>query len=281
MPVVRYGEPLNALIVAKGHPYLRDPFMAAFDEMDGVACTLVEQPAAQLLMNPEAMARFDVFVLYDMPGLDFAHADRPGYVEPDAAFREGFLRLLDAGKGVVALHHAIAGWPAWSEYADLLGGRFLYRPGDLRGTARPDSGYRHDVTHEVAAVSPDHPVLAGVPPKFSLTDELYLFEVFEEDVTPLLRSTHSFGRDGFYSASAAVAGRMFSNEGWAHEPGSDLVGWVKRARNSPLVYLQFGDGPATYADANFRTLLRNAIRWVASEDAHDWARAGAATPSSP
>jgi len=42
MPTIRYGEKLNVLVVAKGHPYLRDPFMAIFDEMDGVACTLVE-----------------------------------------------------------------------------------------------------------------------------------------------------------------------------------------------------------------------------------------------
>jgi uncharacterized protein len=272
VPIVRYGEKLQALVAAKGHPYLRDPFMAMFDEMEGVACTLVEQPAAALLMNPEAMAHFDVLVLYDMPGLDFAAPNGPRYVEPDAAFRDGFRRLLDAGKGVVALHHAIAGWPAWSEYADLLGGRFLYRPGDLRGVARADSGYRHDVTHDVLAAAPDHQILDGLPPRFPLVDELYLFEVFEDDVTPLLRSTHAFERDGFYSAAAAVAGRMYDNEGWAHAPGSNLVGWVKRARRSPLVYLQPGDGPQTYADPNYRRLLSNAIRWAASAEAMAWAR---------
>lgn len=266
MPVVRYNEPLNVLVAAKGHPYLRDPFMAVFDDLPGVACTLVEQPAAARLMNPEGMAGFDALVLYDMPGLDFAADPSPGHVEPDDAFRRGFEALLTQGKGVVALHHALAGWPAWPQYAEWLGGRFLYRPGELRGQPRLDSGYRHDVAYDAVVVA-EHPVLKGVPPRFSLTDELYLAEVFEDAVTPLLRSDHAFIREGFFSAAHAVAGRMYDNEGWEHPPGSNLIGWTKRAINSPLVYLQPGDGPPTYGDPNYRRLVENAIRWVASPEA--------------
>jgi trehalose utilization protein len=36
------------------------------------------------------------------------------------------------------------------------------------------------------------------------------------------------------------------------------------------VYLQFGDGPVTYGDDNFRRVLRNSIDWVASDAARDW-----------
>jgi type 1 glutamine amidotransferase len=269
MPTVRYGEPLNVLVAAKGHPYLRDPFMAIFDNIPGIACTLVEQPAAQRLMTPAAMAGFDALVLYDMPGIDFARAATA--VEPDPAFKAGLLALLDQGKGVVALHHAIAGWPAWPEYAELLGGRFLYKPGDVRGMKLPDSGYRHDVTHDVILLDADHPVVAGLPQRFTLRDELYLSEVFADSVTPLLRSSATFTRDAFYSASQAIAGKMLSNEGWEHGDGPDLIGWVKRARKSPLVYLQPGDGPDTYADPNYRRLIENAIRWVCSDEALAWA----------
>ena len=274
MPVVRYDEPLNVLVAAKGHPYLRDPFMAMFDSLPGIACTLVEQPLAARLMNPEGLAGYDALVLYNMPGLDFAAADPPAYVEPAPEFRAGFLALLDRGVGVVALHHAIAGWPAWSEYAELLGGRFLYKPGIVRGRQCADSGYRHDVVHRVTLTDPTHPIVAGLPKSFELTDEVYLFEVFEDDVQPLLRSDHRFSRDGFYSASLAVSGRMFSNEGWTHDDASNLVGWTKRARRSPLAYLQPGDGPAAYDCPNYRRLIENAIRWVASASARAWAQHG-------
>ena len=273
MPVIQYGQPLNVLVAAKGHPYLRDPFMAMFDALPGIACTLVEQPAVQRLMTVEGMAGFDALVLYDMPGLDFSAPGGPRSVTPDPVFQKGFLGLLEAGKGVVALHHAIAGWPAWPEYAELLGGRFLYQPGLLRGAERQDSGYRHDVKHRVSLLRPDHPVVAGLPAAFPLTDELYLSEVFEDVIEPLLASDYAFTQSHFYSAAQAIAGKMFSNVGWDHPPGSNLIGWTKRARRSPLVYLQPGDGPDTYADPNYRHLIENAVRWVASPEAMAWARA--------
>ena len=45
--------------------------MAMFDNLPGIACSLVEQPAAPKLMNPDGMKGFDALVLYDMPGLDW------------------------------------------------------------------------------------------------------------------------------------------------------------------------------------------------------------------
>ena len=264
MTTIRYGEPLNVLVAVKGHPFDRTAFGAIFDEMEGVAAAIVDQPAAARLMTPEGMAGFDALVLYDMPGIDFRAAGGPRFIEPSAAVKAGFLAMLDAGVPVVALHHAIAGWPAWPEYADILGGRFLYQPAELRGRARLDSGYRHDVAYEAVAAAPEHPILEGLPERIPLTDELYLFEVFEDAVTPLLRAPHAFMRQGFYSAAQAVAGKMLSNQGWDHPPGSDLIGWTKQARCSPLVYLQPGDGPATYASPNYRRLLRNAIVWAAA-----------------
>ncbi len=163
---------------------------------------------------------------------------------------------------MVALHHALAGWPTWAEYHGWLGGQFLYRPGEVRGREACDSGYRHDVPHRIEVVA-NHPVTAGLPPRFAMTDELYLAEVFADDVTPLLRSDYAFDRDHFWSASKAVAGTMFSNDGWHHPPGSNLVGWTRQAINSRLVYLQGGDGPSAYEDGNYRRLVENAIRWVA------------------
>ena len=274
MSIVRYGEPLRILVSVKGHPFDRNAFASLFEDMPGVQASFVDQPAAGRLMNPEGMAGFDALVLYDMPGIDFrADGDKPGIVEPEASVKAGLKALLAQGKGVVALHHAIAGWPGWPDYADWLGGRFLYKPALVRGRSCPDSGYRHDVIYDAQAVDAAHPILEGVPGSFPMKDELYLYEVFEAEVQPLLRAGHLFVRDGFYSAHSAVAhGRMFSNEGWEHPDGSSLIGWTKRALNSPLVYLQPGDGPETYANPNFRRMLRNAISWVASDAALDWAR---------
>ena len=57
-----------------------------------------------------------------------------------------------------------------------------------------------------------------------------------------------------------------------HPPGSRLVGWAKPAGGSPLVYLLPGHGPDTMRHLSYRRLIRNAVAWVASDAAREWAR---------
>lgn len=260
----------NILLVTKGHPFERDAFFGLFDQLD-VNWTHVEQPAARVFASIDLAADYDALVMYDMPGLQFG-PDGPVFEEPTEAYKSSLMDLLDAGKGLVFMHHAIAGWPAWEEYAEIIGGRFLYQPADLRGKAKPDSGYRHKAIHNIEVMA-EHPITQGLPATFEMTDELYLSEVFEDSVEPLLRSDYTFSRDNFYSASKAVSeGKMFDNEGWEHDAGSNLVGWVKRYRNSPIAYIQGGDDPEAYASPHYQQLLKNAIDWAASEEARHWAR---------
>ncbi len=259
----------NILLITKGHPFERDAFFSIFDDID-VNWTHVEQPAARVFFDPALAADYDAFVLYDMPGIQFG-PEGPVLETPSASYQANVKQLLKQGKGMVFMHHAIAGWPAWEEYAEIIGGRFLYLPDKLRGADKPDSGYRHKVEHTISVLR-DHPVTDGLPATFKMTDELYLSEVFEDDIEPLLASDYGFTRDNFYSATNAVKnGKMFSNEGWEHADASNLVGWVKRSESSPVVYLQGGDDPEAYASEHYRQLLQNAIHWVASQQALDWA----------
>lgn len=261
------------LVVTKGHPFEREPFFTMWDELP-VEWTHVEQPAAQALYDPERAADFDAFVLYDMPGIEFRRGEAPRFVPPPVHFVLGLNELLDAGKGLVVLHHAAAAWPAWEGWAQLVGARFHYQPGRLDGVDWPDSGYVMDATHRVRTVA-DHPVTAGVadlaPDGFELDDELYLWPVLEDDVVPLLRSDATFTSDRFLAAGEAIGAPSTPPGEWSHPDGSDLVGWAKRAGRSPLVYLQFGHGPATWAHEAFRRVLVDAISWVSSDDAAAWA----------
>jgi type 1 glutamine amidotransferase len=254
---------MRALVITKGHPFERGPFYTMFDQIEGIEWTHVEHPAAIAAFEPDYASDYDAFVFYDMPGIRF----RPGgpeFFQPPDRFKANLERAADRGAGFVFLHHAIAGWPAWKEYGDLIGGRFLYLPEMLRGVERLDSGYRHGVTHEVSCIGA-HPVTDGLPRSFSITDELYLYEVFEEDVTPLLRSGHTFDAASFYSAAKVVReGKMFDNSGWRHPPGSNLIGWTKQVKASRLVYLQCGDDPVAYGNSHYRKLIENAVRWTAA-----------------
>lgn len=276
MSFIDYQSSPDVLVMTKGHPFDREAFFAALDSLPDVSYCSAEYPASQAFFAEDLAADFRSFVFYDMPGLDFQRADpgdalAPTCVEPSAQFRQNFLELVEKGHGFVFLHHALAAWPAWPAYAQLVGGQFLYKPGQVRGEQFSDSGYRHEVSHTLT-VATDHPVTQGLPRQFSLVDEVYLAHVFEDDVIPLLRSDYAYVEENFYSAQEAVQGRLHSSQGWQHPPGSNIAGWVRRQGNSPIVYLQCGDGPQTYADPNFRQLLANAIAWVGSDEARDWAQ---------
>ena len=253
---------MRILVITRGHPFEREPFFSMFDAMSGVEWYHVEQPAALAVFEPDYARQFDVFVCYDMPGIAFT-ASGPVFDDPPQRFKDNLLALTRQGKGFVFLHHAIAGWPAWPEYADIIGGRFLYLPATLRGALCQDSGYRHQVTHELRPQCV-HPVTEGIPASFTMTDELYLFEVFADSVTPLLASNYDFVRDNFYSAAKVVLERkMYNNTDWPHAPGSNLVGWTRTHNASRIVYLQGGDDPVAYANPHYRRLLENAIHFVA------------------
>ncbi len=277
MSIINYSAPARLMATARGHPYDREAFTALLNGLDEFDVCHVEQPLAQHCLGPQTAHDFDAILCYDMPGVDFRADGTAHAVAPSPEHVRNYLAMLDIGMGIVFLHHALAAWPAWPLYADIIGGRFHYRPAQLRGNHWPDSGYCHRVTHRVSKIDA-HPVTEGIPQHFDITDELYLCPVFEDDVIPLLRSDYTFADRHFYSAASAVAGQMNSREGWSHPPGSSLVGWAKRWGNSPIVYLQGGDDASAMANPHFRQLVHNAVRWVSSDDAHRWARANAPVP---
>jgi hypothetical protein len=100
-------------------------------------------------MNPDGMRDFDVLVLYDMPGLDFEADAPPAFIDPSPALQVGFRALLEQGKGVLALHHALAGWPTWGDYHEWLG--------DNSSIALPMCGERTGWTAVIAMMWPIRP----------------------------------------------------------------------------------------------------------------------------
>jgi len=259
----------HALVVTRGHPFDRSGFLGVFEDNEDIEWSHVEHPAAQLLFSPDAASNFDCYVLYDMPGIEFRPADVPLFFEPPEFYVEGLEAMLAAGQPLVILHHACAAWPAWPRWSEIVGSHFLYQPGQSRGAAMPDSGYALDVTHTVTPVA-NHPITAGIEP-FTLVDELYLAPIFEDSITPLFVSDYEFVDTNFSSADLAVRGQLNTRGDWTHPPGSNVVGWIKAAKASPIVYLQFGDGPSAYQDPNYRRILANAITWACSPAARTWA----------
>ena len=164
--------PPNILLVTKGHPFQRDPFFQMWDALQAeglLTWTHVEQPAAQLFFHPEISEPYDLIVDYSMPGV-FGVGGNP---DPPQEFKDNFMAMLELGKPMIMIHHNLCSWPGWEEYAEIVGGRFHYHPGSLRGVDYPDSGWLLAVEHNVSVVDPEHPVTQGIEDGFAIQDELY------------------------------------------------------------------------------------------------------------
>jgi uncharacterized protein len=262
------GRPLRLLAITGGHRVDLDAFtgmLAGICAERGWVFAHAVQPAAQDWLGPEHRGVFDAVLCYDLPGLALRRGTAPRPVPPVYSVARRLCGLLEAGQGFVFLHHALAGWPAWPGWAEVLGGRYHYAPASLRGRNWPDSGFRYArYTARVCAF--DHPVCAGVD-DFELSDELYCCPVFSSEVIPLLRADAPDGP--FRETYHEVLGTARPGPAWDHPPASDLIGWAKSAGRSPVVYLQPGDGPETFGHPAYRRLVGNALGWVSSASARE------------
>jgi hypothetical protein len=273
-------DAVDLLIVTKGHAYERDAFMATFEADPRIHTTVVEQPAAQIVLRPASAVDYDVVLFYDMSGIALPGNGLPGkpgdFVDPPLDYQRSLEALLQRGTGIVLMNHGLLSWPSWPLWRALSRTSFLLRSATLDGRETPGSGFRggagepqRNVTTQLSVATPGHPVLAGLEDGFEIEDELYLKTAeFEANVVPLLRSDYAFKAENF--SPPPLASRA-ERKTWNHPPGSDLVAWAAACGRSPVVALELGDGPAAYANPSFRKLLCNSLRWAATAEAQDWA----------
>ena len=276
---------VNVLIVSKGHDFNHDAFLDMFTDMDGIQATLVQQPAAQVLLRPENIAHYDAVLFYDMsgiPGIGLLHDGANDTGIPPDGYRASIEALVERGTGLVLLNHATVSWPLWPLWRQISGTSFMLQRGELDGVKVLGSGYRGGhgpFPNPSLRLVPqcEHPVLDGLQEGLEITDEIYLKTAgFESRVTPLLRGVFDFIAENFTPPPLASPAEQ---ESWKHPPGSNLIVWANRVGASPVVASDVGDGPAAFENPDFRRLLGNALRWVASDEARTWAREGRKTTS--
>ena len=216
---------VRVAVVTGGHDFEREPFSALFGALEGIEWREVSQPAAnEELYTAEGAASYDVLVWYDLS---------PAIADPQKA---ALMEVLQRGKGLVVLHHALADYQDWPEALEIIGGRYYLAPATRDGREVPASTYRHDVEVPVRVADAEHPVTAGLA-DFVLRDEVYGgYEVLPR-VHPLLTTDQP--------------------------ESSPILAWAHMWGNSRVVAIQPGHGRSSYEDPNYRRLLLQAIRWVA------------------
>jgi len=148
--------------------------------------------------------------------------------------------------------------------------------GEVFGDTVPGSGYAGghgplpNPSFTLSPVDASHPVTAGLEGGLTVADEIYIkSNNFEANVLPLMRSDYEYVSSNFTAPPMAPAEQQ---EGWTHPGGSNLVVWANAAENSPVVASDIGDSPGAFENTGFRRLLKNALQWVASDEARQWAR---------
>lgn len=210
------AEPVRVRLVTGGHSH--DPeFYAPFIGDARIAVTVEPHPKAY----QGGMNKLDVLVLYDM------------IKESDPRTREWLKKWVDAGKGLVVLHHAICSFEDWEWWGDeVVGARYLNKPS--RGL--PPSTFFHDLDLDIQVVK-KHPVTTGVD-NFKILDETYKGMWFAKDIDLLLTTKH--------------------------EKGDGPIGWIGPSKSNRVVVLQGGHDKHAHLNPNWQRLVRNAILWAGS-----------------
>ena len=229
-------DKIRVLVVTGGHAFEQGPFYKIFEDNPDITFRKVEHPNPKdpakpadpvyAMFKPEAAKQYDVIVLYDMwqPITDEAKAD--------------FVNLLKAGKGLVALHHSIASFQQWAEYAKIVGGTYYLADREVSGVKKLRCTYKHGVEFAMHVAAQDHPVMQGLK-DFVIHDETYHGYDVEPDVKVLLTTDEPLSTKQICLAHTYGASRV--------------------------VYLQSGHDHLAYENPNFRHLIMQAIRWVAGK----------------
>jgi len=225
---VQAGDtPIRVLLITGGHGYETNEFLALFKADSGIEVSHVTHPMAQRWFKPDRAKEYDVLVSYDM------------WSEITAEAKADLLSLVQGGKGFLAMHHCLASYPEWEDYARLIGGKYHIKPWTRNGQTIPGSTFKHDVLVPVQVVARNHPVTRGIA-DFTIHDEVYGgFEVMP-GVTPLLRTEHP--------------------------ESSPVIGWARQEGNGRVVYLQLGHDHLAYENPAFRKLVAQAIRYVSNRN---------------
>lgn len=148
---------------------------------------------------------------------------------PDKAQREAVVDFAKSGKGVLLVHPALwYNWADWPEYNAVLAG----------GGSKSHPKYQE---FGVKVTNQSHPIMAGLPSTFRFKDELYQYKP-DPNGTPievLALGTLDSGGESYPSV------------------------FVVKLPNTRIAGIAPGHDGATHQQAEWQTLIRNAVRWAA------------------
>ncbi len=209
-------NPVRIQVVTGGHSF-NPEFFEIFTNRPDLEVTVNGHPD---IYKGDLRKSTDVLVMYDM-------------VPEISEERQKNLRaFVESGKGLVVMHHAIAGLASWRWWTDeVVGGKYFEKAADGHGA----STYKHDEDLYIETVG-KHAITRGLGP-MHFRDETYKGMWISPKVNVLLRTTN---------------------------PTSDgPVAWISPYEKSRVVYIQLGHDRLAHQNPDYQELVHRAILWAA------------------
>ncbi|MHC4842576.1 MAG: ThuA domain-containing protein [Planctomycetota bacterium] len=219
-------EKTKVAVVTGGHDFEEEPFFAIFESCSNIEYTNIHLQNDSEIFEDISNWDYNVIVLYNMTQ------------EISPQRQDNFVKLLNQGVGLVAMHHSNGAFQKWPEYRKIIGTRYYLEKMEEYGVVCEQSNFNEGLDLAIQVEDQDHPITKGIS-DFSIHDEAYKNCFFEKDNHILLTTEH---------------------------PDSDRpVCWVREYDGARVCYIQLGHGPEAYANDNYRLLVTRAVSWSAGK----------------
>ncbi|HOQ33557.1 MAG TPA: ThuA domain-containing protein [Candidatus Hydrogenedens sp.] len=227
MTAFAYSQ-VRVAIITGGHGYDKEPFEAMWTSITEMKPTYFDYGVKKCeFFDKDHSDEFDTIVFYN-----FHQKITPKQ-------QQNFLKMLEKGKRIIVMHHAISAFPEWNEFNKIIGAKYFSEDMEWEGKKYERSKYKHDVKIPVHVADKNHPITQGV-------------EDFEE-----IDETYS----GYYIAPEVHV--LLTTNCPENTP---FIAWVNKYNNSEIFFVQLGHGPQIFANEQFRKLISNAIKWASGKN---------------
>jgi type 1 glutamine amidotransferase len=216
------SSPAKVLIVTGGHDFDKNAF-ASLWQSTGSEVTQRALSVGHEIFETTENFPYDILVFYNH--------QNPGD-KLTAKHQDNFRKLLDQGVGIFVLHHSVAAYPHFSDFGEMTGGR--YRSANY--FSDNISTWKKPVDIPCTVTDTQSPLTQSLSPSFVVNDEIYMKMTFASDNEVLVKTSY-VGAEG-------------------------PIAWVRKAGNSRVFTTILGDSPGSFAQPDFRALVKNGLAHI-------------------
>jgi len=217
-------SPIRVAVITGGHGYDKEPFEAMWASLNDIKPEYFDYAGGKCsFFDTDKYKEFDGIVLYNF------------HQEITKKQQKIFLEMLNTGKKIIVMHHAISAFPEWDEFSKIIGAKYFSKDMEWDGKKYDRSKYKHNVKIPVHVADKNHPITQGVE-DFEEIDEVYSQFYISPEVHVLLTTNHP--------------------------ESASFIAWINKYNNAEVFFIQLGHGPQVFGNPQFRKLIGNAIQWV-------------------